>query len=436
MKETTKTLLYEWIDRKLPKIKPREINIDKYLTSNLNKILAVTGFRRTGKTYLLLESASKLIGKLSRKEIIYLNFEDERITLKTEFLTQLIPTIEETFGTQPKYLFLDEIQLIPDWSKWVRRIHETTDIKIVVTGSTAKMSSHEIPTELRGRFIEIKVLPINFHEFLSFKNFKYQLQDVEFRSKEKSLLLNLLTEYLSSGGLPEIVLADDWLKTEIAQSYYKTVVSLDIAERMNVRNNDGLKAMIKLLLNTQSITITKLHNNLNSENIQIGKNTVAEYLTFIENSYLFDFVTCFSFKIKEQLKHPRKCYCIDNSFITYISTKFSKNWGWYFENAVKHELTMPQKEIHYWKSEQNKYEIDFVVIQDDRVDELIQVCYDLSEEITLEREIRALLQASKELNCKKLTIITLEKETIETSNWFGTEAEIRFIPLWKWLLTN
>ena len=159
MNNIIKTILDEWKERKIPEIVDRDIDIEKYI-SLPRKIIIVSGFRRTGKTYITFQLIKKLLKKYNREEVIYINFEDERIPLKTEFLTQLIPAIKENFSNEIKFLFLDEIQSIDNWSKWVRRIYDNNEFFIFITGSSSKLSIKEIPTELRGRFVSKKICPI------------------------------------------------------------------------------------------------------------------------------------------------------------------------------------------------------------------------------------------------------------------------------------
>jgi uncharacterized protein len=434
MENIVKTLLFDWLERKLPQTRHRSYNLEKITDQQINKILVLTGFRRIGKTYLLYSFANEKLKTITKKELIYLNFEDERIPRKTEFLTQLLPSIQALFGDLPKFLLLDEIQVIPEWSKWLRRIHETTDIRIIVTGSNSKMSSFEIPTELRGRFIENHINPLNFIEFIEFKNFSDDLTTLEHNQPAFSRLKLLLNEYLYFGGLPEVVLADESIKNDIVQSYFRTVVSQDISEHFSIRNDELLRQLIRLMLNQRSFTVNKLYNTLKSTQYTSSKNTLIDYLGYIKSSYFYNYLVCFSYSIKDELKHPRKLYCIDNAFITCLSTQFSKNIGMYYENVVARHLLNLGKEIYYWKSAQDSYEVDFVIKDDMRVNQLVQVTYQINDADTLNREVRALIKSSEQLNCKNLYIINEFDDRKQTFEWFGTKAEIQFLPLWKFLL--
>jgi len=433
MDKTIKIILSEWKEKNLPKIIERDILLEEYLRMNVNKIIVLTGFRRVGKTYLMLNLAEKQLKNKSREEVIYFNFEDERIPLKTEFLTQLIPSIKEIFKKETEILLLDEVQNIPDWSRWLRRIYDNEKIRIFVSGSTSKTSSKEIPTELRGRFLEIRVFPLSFKEFLNFKELKLDLEQVKYSSNERARLMKSFNEYLRFGGLPEIVLSEESRRFDIAQSYYQTVVRREIIERYKVKNEEALKALLLLLLNSTHYSLTKLYNTIKSMQYEVGKATIQNFINYIESSYLMFSVPIFSYKIKNQQQYPKKVYFIDNVFISSVSTKFTKNQGRLYENLVAVNLIKRFDDIYYWKNSLDE-EVDFVIRDSQKVKQLIQVCCNIDEVDTKQREIRALLKASKELKCKSLIIITDNYETEEEKEWFGIKGKIKFIPLWKWLL--
>ncbi|MDD5371106.1 MAG: ATP-binding protein, partial [Anaerolineaceae bacterium] len=246
----------------------------------------ITGFRRVGKTYLLYEIIEKLLASHSRDEVVYINFEDERILKPTtDLLTDLIPEILAVYGKKPQFLFLDELQIIPNWSKWVRRILDSESVQIFITGSTAKMSSAELPTELRGRSWEVRVSPLTFKEFLRFKDVNLDFEKLAYVKDEVARFRFLFDEYLTYGGLPAVVLTSPEKKQELLQSYFQTVVQRDIAERHKIDNDAALRTLLKLLLNSSTITISKLTNTLKSMGIPVGKSTIDNYLLYIESSY-------------------------------------------------------------------------------------------------------------------------------------------------------
>ncbi|MDZ7586428.1 MAG: ATP-binding protein [Patescibacteria group bacterium] len=404
-----KTLLYEWKERRLPKAIEREIHLETSAPAGVNNATVITGFRRTGKTYLLYQTIEKLLKTLTREEVVYLNFEDERIIRpSTEILTDLIPEIQALYGKKPKYLFLDEVQLIPHWSKWVRRILDTETIQLFITGSSSKMSSAELPTELRGRAWETKVTPLTFKEFLYFKQATIDAGKLAFMKSEAARFRFLFDEYLTFGALPAVVLTTSEKKQELLQSYFQTVVQRDISERYRIDNDVALKIVLKLLLNSTYITISKLHNSLKSLGIPVGKSTVDNYISYIETAYFMKELYLYKPAVINQLLYPRKVYFIDTGFMTALSTKFSRNTGRLLENLVFNQLARKQETIYYYKDDSGR-EVDFVIMEDGKAKALYQVCFDLSDEETRRREVKSLLKAGKTLNCQNLTILTLEK---------------------------
>ncbi|MBI2564993.1 ATP-binding protein [Candidatus Woesearchaeota archaeon] len=431
MKDILSTVLAEWIEKKLPDLIDRDIDLSNYL-SYPKKIIVISGFRRVGKTYLTYQLIKKLLKNKNKEEVIYLNFEDERIPTKTEVLSELIPTLKENFSHKPYVFFLDEIHVIPNWSKWLRRVHDNHDFFLFVTGSSSKMSIKEIPTELRGRYICIEVFPLTFEEFLNFKKIVLNKKKSKKTEEEKAIILKALNEYVIFGGLPAVVLESESRKKELLQNYYWSVVHRDIIERFKVKNEEGLRSLLRLLLNSTSYSVSKLYNTLKSAQIEIGKTTILNYILYIENSYFMFSVPVLSKKIKNQLQYPRKIYFTDTGFITALSLKFSDNIGRLYENLVFIELKRRNnlhQEIYYWRSEQ-KEEVDFVIREGLKTKQLIQVCYDIDDYAVKKRELKALLKACSELKCNKLLVITKYKEGEEKLKG----KKIKYAPLWKWLL--
>ena len=251
MNTLLRTLLYEWKDRKLPETFERDVPLDTFPSPKLHNATVITGFRRVGKTYLLYNTIEKLLVTHPREDVVYINFEDERVTTPTtDLLTDLIPEIQAVYGKKPQWLFLDELQLIPSWSKWVRRILDSEPIQIFITGSSSKMSSAELPTELRGRAWEKKVFPLTFAEFLRFKETVIDVKKLDYVKDEAARFRFLFDEYLTFGALPAVVLSPLERKQELLQSYFQTVVQKDITERYRIDNDAALRTLLKLLLNS------------------------------------------------------------------------------------------------------------------------------------------------------------------------------------------
>ncbi|MBL0053710.1 MAG: ATP-binding protein [Bacteroidetes bacterium] len=326
------------------------------------------------------------------------------------------------------------MQLVPNWSKWVRRIYDQYNIRFFITGSNSKMTTVGIPTELRGRFIEKHIYPLNFREYLQFKKINIEVENIEYNQRVKSKLLKYVGDYLRIGGLPEIVLSQDEDFNELVQGYFRTVVSRDIIELHNIQNVNGLKALLKILLNSKEFTVNRIFNVLKSMNHEIGKTTLQNYIGYAHDAFFLNAVEAFSFKVVKAELHPRKVYFVDNAFIKNLSTKLSDDKARFFENSVAVLLQSKTEELNYFKTLNNQYEVDFVIRDHDKIKQLIQVCSDISNSKTMEREIRAFAQAQGELKCKNHLLINADTDKTEKVNWFGKKIEVRMIPLYRWLL--
>lgn len=422
MNQILNDLVKTWWANSLPSIKPRDVDLVAYFDPNVKKILSVVGFRRTGKTFTLLDFAQKY----GKDKCIYINFEDERIPKKTAVLSQLIELLTELKGNKPFVLLMDEIQEIPDWSTWARRINETTNHRLILSGSSSKLSSREIPTELRGQTITLPIFPLNWDEFLRFR-------EVNKKVLPHAQILNYLREHLTYGGLPEIILAEVGLRPLILSEYLSSFVNRDIIERYKLRNKDAFTDLLRLLPNTGSFTYSKLANSLKSMGHTIGKATVIRYMRWLESSYFHSKVEVFSANVKTRMQTVKKSYLIDNYFSSQFGSNLSANLGHLMEQAVFHKLYIqslwdPRYEVTYWKDYSGN-EVDFVVLRSKVVYELIQVTYALTLSDVPERETKALKKAAKALNQSSGKLITWDVE--ETITIDG--ITIAYIPLWKWL---
>ena len=424
MKQILREIIKEWWERELPQIISRSISLQEYAPKEVKKVVSVVGFRRVGKTYLLFD----FIQAKGKSNCIYINFEDERIPEDSKVLTYLSQVIEEITPHRKLILLLDEIQNIPLWSKWIRRMLDTYKYTIFISGSSSKLSSKEISTELRGRSLTVELYPLSFKEFLTFKN----QSNLELISENR--ILSFLREYLEFGGFPEITLVEKGKKYLLIEEYFQTFLMRDIFERYKIRQRQALKEIIRLLLNSTYFTISKITNTLKSAGFKIGKATVANYINYLKESLFIYPVEIFSYKVKDQIQYPKKIYFVDTFFINRFSTKFSHNLGRLMENCVAIELFRrkfknPFIEIYYWKDYRER-EVDFIV-KNEKDLELIQVTYASGGEVE-EREITSLIRASKELNSDNLLIITWDYEAEDEFKG----KKIKFIPLWKWLITD
>ena len=422
MKHLLDNLLKDWWSNPLPSIISRDIELLPYFDPNVKKIITVVGFRRTGKTFTLLDFAQKY----GKENCVYINFEDERIPKKTKSLSSLVDFLTELKGNKQFVLLMDEIQEIPDWSTWARRINEEGRHRLVLSGSSSKLSSREIPTELRGQTITLTVFPLNFREFLRFK-------EIDRQNLPHAQLLNLLREYLTYGGLPEIVLVEEGLKPLILSEYFSTFVDRDIVERHKLRKKEAFTDLLRLLPNTQSYTYSKLTNSLKSIGHNSGKATVIRYMKWLEESYFNSKVEVFSANVRTKMQTVKKSYLIDNYFTSQFSSRLSANIGHLMEQVVFHKLNAksvwdPRYEVSYWKDYLGN-EVDFIVSNNKTVNNLIQVTYADTLVDIPERETKAIVKAAKFFNQSSGTIVTWDVEKSQTIGGIT----ISYIPLLQWL---
>ncbi|MFH0869419.1 MAG: ATP-binding protein, partial [archaeon] len=355
-------------------------------------VLVITGMRRCGKSIFsyLLERGSNFA---------YINFDDERLSgFRGEELDKVMEAFYGLYGGIDT-IILDEIQNIPHWELFVNRLRRTK--KVILTGSNSNMLSGELATHLTGRYIDIKLFPFSFGEFLRFRNFE---QSKAYTAEEKALLQKHLTDYLEIGGLPE---AYKFGQPIIARTY-EDIVTKDVLLRYGIKKIAALRGLAKYLVTNSAgeITYSKLAGILGLRDTM----TVSNWLSYLEDAFLFFRLERFDFKLKRQFLAPKKIYCADTGMVNTVGFKFSEDRGRMMESAVAIELQRrkardSKMEVYYWKDHQQN-EVDFVIKKGHAVRQLVQVTYASRREDIRERETESLLKAGKELRCSNLLVIT------------------------------
>ncbi len=396
----------------------RNIDLENIKSNSKLKIISISGVRRSGKTSILIILHNLL--KKQNEKVAYINLEDSRIKNDKEVLDKII----KWFGDSG-YLLLDEISSVNDWESWLSRNHEMLKgkLKIIVSSSRSNLI---FPTKyLRGRILSNELYPLSFKEFLDFKKFKIEKTTAGIGKIEKQLL-----EYLIYGGFPETVLIEGNLeKIRLIDSYFKDIISLDVAE-IAKENLSTVELFGRYVIESTYFSASKCLNFFKSAGYKIAKQKLLNIEKSSEEGYLFFFIPIYSKTIKDRSQYPRKAYLGDTGFMFAISGK--KDFGKLYENAVFLELKRRlanNAEINYWKSKQGS-EVDFVIREGLKVNEIIQACYDITDEKTKSREIKGIVSCSKELKVKKGLILTKDFEDEKTIDG----VKIKYIPLWKWLL--
>jgi predicted AAA+ superfamily ATPase len=387
----------------------------EFLKSKLVKV--TTGIRRCGKsffTYSLLKDLN----------FGYVNF-DEKILLSVDPM-KIFSTLIEIHGPINMF-FIDEIQNLEGWELFINKL-QRGGYNVFITGSNAKLLSKELATHLTGRHIPLEIFPFSFREFLAAFNFK---EDVE-TTKGESLAKHYVLEFLETGGFPEVVVEKENPSLYLRTLFYD-IVEKDVILRYSITYKSVIRELALTLISNfcNYVSFRKM-----KESFELGsEHTIKNYISYLNEAYLFFTLSKFSYKPKEIEKSIKKIYCIDCGMINNVAIRFSENKGKFLENLVAIELLRRKNywfnnlEIFYWKDYQQN-EIDFVLKEGLQVKKLIQVTYASSKDEIEKREIKALLKASELLKCKDLLIITWDYEDkIKIKN-----KVINFLPLWKWLL--
>jgi uncharacterized protein len=366
-----------------------------------NLIKVAIGMRRSGKTYFLFQTIRELLSeKVDLNSILYLNFEDDRILpMDHKAMGQLIDawyTLYPENHNRCCYLFLDEVQNVEGWALVLRRILDTKNIQIYVTGSSAKLLSKEIATSLRGRSLSIEIFPYSYLEYLSACN--QEPPSKPFGQKMLDYHRGYLLEYFHAGGFPGVQSISPNERLETLQNYVETVVFRDVVERHQISNVSLMKYFISFLLKNISapFSIHKFYNDIKSQGHKTGKDTLYAYLNYLEDAFLIFTVPIFTESLRHGQNTPKKIYAIDNGLILATTFNLSENWGKLLENQVYLDLRREGKKIFYYLTSDG-YEIDFITQDSQGRYEMIQVVWDMNDQKTLERETRALRQAEQEL---------------------------------------
>ena len=392
---------------------PRKVSKPPNLRNDL--IQVITGPRRSGKSFYAVHLLRQT-GSFG-----YVNFDDERLATIDDY-DQIVSAVNEIYAN-PRHLLLDEIQNLPRWELFVNRL-QRQGFRILITGSNANLLSSELATHLTGRHTVIVLFPFSFEEYLA-------TSSVERTAAEKASALEI---YAEQGGYPEPLLKDidrrDYLHTLIQSILYK-----DIIRRFRIRSVQGMDDLSLYLMS--NIARETSFNTLSKMTHCKSVHTVAKYINHLQEVFLFFPLKRFSYKVKKQVSHNKKIYCTDNGMAVSAGFRFSADRGALYENLVAVALRKREIDgaisIFYWKNQQNE-EVDFVVKEGLQITSLIQVCPDISNPKTVKREMRSLIKASQELNCKELLLLNPQEDRMESFTWRNAKCQIRLVPLWQWLL--
>lgn len=428
--ETIKSIILDFQESRLETGVPRRLRIETVR----GKAAVCIGVRRGGKSTYLFQIMQRLLDAgVPRQNILYLNFFDDRLHglgqenlgLVAEAYYSIYP---EKKNAETVYCFFDEIQAAPGWESFVDRLMRTEKCQVYLTGSSARMLSKEIATQMRGRALSWELFPFSFREFLDYKGLESK---GALTTKKQLLVRKAFEEYWETGGFPEVAGLSRRLRIKTHQEYFQTILFRDLVERHDISHPKAVIDLAhRLVDNTASLySVNSLTGYLKALGHKVPKSVVSDYLEWFEEAYFLFTVRIFDASLARRDTNPKRIYCIDHALVTSVSPGILVNSGHLLENLVFTALRRTYPEIYYYKTRTAR-EVDFIVPTRGRPHVLVQVCESLADPQTRKRETAALSEAMADLGLNIGTIVTRnEDERIRART--GT---IDVVPAWRFLL--
>ncbi|MGN0235406.1 MAG: ATP-binding protein [Paludibacteraceae bacterium] len=404
------------------------------LPLHAEQIITIPGVRRSGKTSKMKLVINELVQNgVSPQNILWMGFDDERLSgLSQQDLNELPEAYRELYPTTPLsevYMFFDEIQNIEGWELFVMRMHKSYCKHIYLSGSNAKMLSQEIATSLRGWALEYRTFPLSFGEYCSFRS----IPTVRLDEQQTAQLRLAWDDYNRYGGFPEVVLTQNvLLRDKLLQTYYNAMLFRDLVERHSISNIGVLRYFIKRIMNNagKPTSIHSIYNDIRSQGLKISKDDLYKWIDYLCESFMFIRVPRYTPSLIGEETGMKKYYFIDNGMRQNILLPMSQDEGKLLESSVLLHLCRKCGELEKISYFMGEKECDFVLQHEDQVLQLIQVCRQMNDPKTREREIAGLWEAHQQTGCSQLSIIThRQEETIEHNG-----LTIHVVPAWKWML--
>lgn len=409
---------------------------DQVVPEVSGKAFVVIGMRRAGKTTFLHQHRAELIARGRTPErLLYFNFEDERLGGMVAEQLHLIPETHARLypepADEPVTLFLDEIQTVPGWETFARRMLDTPGFELLLSGSSAKLLSREIATSMRGRGWELAIYPFSFREFLRHHGVEIPEDPFRLTSKRAASLDHHFANYLETGGFPEaqgLSLAE---RRQLLQGYVDVLLLRDVIERHEVSNVTALRWMVRRLLSSPAgrFSVTKFSAELKSQGITVGRDSLYELLEHLQDAFLLQAIPIATDSEKRRQVNPRKAYPIDPGLIPVFDRSGKANTGHALEVAVFNELQRRGAEVTYVKTPHD-FEVDFLARHAAGGESLIQVSASVDQPETLEREVRALQDAAVRYPQAEQLLLTRESRL----PFPDVPESIRILPVWQWML--
>lgn len=395
---------------------------------------SIIGMRRTGKTYITYQRMHELIDAgLPLNRIVYVNFDDERLRgIKVDDL-HLIGDVHATMfpeaAREKCWYFLDELQDVDGWEFYARRLIDSGLVQLCVTGSSSKLLSSEVATQLRGRSLDMEVFPLSFSEFLQFNGIFKNVPEKPFSSRTSGLLRNAMARYLDEGGFPDIQGENVRVRNKLLQEYVNAVVFRDVIERHEISSVQALRYTLDYVIHNyaRKVSTRAISGTLKAMGISDNREYISNYLRYLADAYLIYPVSIRTDSVSVRRTNPDKYYMVDTGVVRAMTPKNDAEKGWLLENLVFMHFRRGNNKIEYYINRDGG-EVDFLVTNlDTKSRRLVQVAWDMEQQDTFKREINAIRLAKEEIKVKNCCVVTWNSEAI-------LENGIDVIPIWKFCL--
>ena len=431
MKNAIAEIMREFYEEGVPeKIHPRVVECYE----KARNATSIIGMRRVGKTYVAFHRIQELLSDgIPLERIVYINFDDERLRGVSANDLKLIGEIHAAMypeaAKEKCWYFLDELQDVDGWELFARRLVDSNRVQLCLTGSSAKLLSSEVATQLRGRSLDVEIFPLSFAEYLTFNGLVKTVPQTPFSPRTAGLLRNAMIRYLEEGGFPDIQGEDLRIRNKLLQEYVNAVVYRDVIERHEISSTQALRYTLDYIIHNyaRKISTRAISGALRAIGASDNRERISEYLQYFVNAYLIYPVSIRTDSLAVRRTNPDKFYIVDTGLIRAMTPKNDAERGWLLENLVFMHLRRGNNKIEYYINKSGG-EVDFLVTdQNSKSRQLIQVAWNMEKSETSDRELSALRLARDEIKVKDCLIVTWDSETV-------LDDGIQVVPVWKWCL--